>query len=71
MSNFTFAISTLLTLAGIGCAVVGVAGSEWKPFAIGLVFILGAGVFATLYAGSRFLAKGSTRGDGQVTDHSD
>ena len=53
MPRFAFATSAFLTLAGIGVAVIGIAAEEWKPAAIGLVLILGAGVFARLYRGTR------------------
>jgi hypothetical protein len=53
MSHLTLLLSTLFALTGIGCAIVGITGEQWKPVAVGLVLLLGAGVFATLYAGTR------------------
>jgi hypothetical protein len=46
MQFFSFGISTILALVGIVVA-------EFKPTADGLVLIFGAGVFATLYMGTR------------------
>ena len=60
MPVFSFAVSTILTLAGIGFSVFGILESEFKPTAIGLVLILGAGVFAALYLGTR---RGSGKSD--------
>jgi uncharacterized membrane protein YfcA len=53
MQQFSLATSTILTLAGIGLAIFGIAAEEWKQVAVGLVLIFGAGVFATLYLGAR------------------
>ena len=53
MRALAFGISTVLTLAGISFAVIGITKAEWKLTAIGLVLIFGAGVFATLYLGTR------------------
>ena len=50
----TFGISTILAVAGIGFAVVGIIQGEFKHTAIGLVLIFGAGVFATLFLGTRW-----------------
>ena len=50
---FSFGVSTILALAGIGFAVVGIIQAEFKQTAIGLVLIFGADVFATLYLGTR------------------
>ena len=54
MQFFSFGVSTILALAGIGFAVFGIAVAEFKPTAIGLVLIFGAGVFATLYISTRW-----------------
>ena len=56
MKFFSFATSTILALAGIGFAVVGIIQMEFKHTAIGLVLIFGAGVFATLYMGTRWVS---------------
>ena len=56
-SYFSFAVSTLLALAGIGLAVIGILQGEFKHSAIGLVLIFGAGVFATLYVGTRRVSR--------------
>jgi hypothetical protein len=55
LQTFSFGISTSLALAGIGFAVFGIVVAEFKPTAVGLVLILGAGVFATLYMGTRWI----------------
>ena len=54
---FSFGISTILALAGLGFAVFGILAAEFKPAAVGLVLIFGAGVFATLYLGTRWAAQ--------------
>ncbi len=54
---FSFGISTILALAGVGFAVFGIVVAEFKPTAIGLVLIFGAGVFATLYMGTRRVSR--------------
>ncbi len=57
MQVFSFGISTILALAGIGFAVFGIGVAEFKPTAIGVVLIFGAGVFATLYIGTRWVSR--------------
>jgi hypothetical protein len=65
MSVVSFGLSSLLALAGIVTAVVGISREEWKSAAIGLVLIFGAGVFATLYVGARWATRSaSPRQDG-------
>ena len=54
--TFSFGMSTFLALAGIGFAVFGIIAAEFKPTAVGLVLIFGAGVFATLYIGTRWVS---------------
>ncbi len=56
---FSFGVSTILALAGIGFAVVGIIQAEFKQTAIGLVLIFGAGVFATLYLGTQWVSRKS------------
>ena len=53
MSKVLFAFAALLAIAGIATSVYGIAQEHFKPTAIGLVLILGSGIFATLYVGSR------------------
>jgi len=53
MQLFSFGMATILAVAGIGTGVFGIVVTEWKPTAIGLVLLLGAGVFATLNIGTR------------------
>lgn len=53
MRRFSYLLSTLLTLSGVACAVLGILGESFKAASIGLVLIFGAGVFATLHLGSR------------------
>jgi hypothetical protein len=48
-----------LAVAGIGFAVVGIIQGEFKHTAIGLVLIFGAGVFATLFLGTRWASRKS------------
>jgi hypothetical protein len=52
MVRLTYAISAGLALCGTTTAVYGIAAGECKPFAAGLVLILGASVFAVLYLGA-------------------
>ncbi len=52
MSRLTYAISAVLALSGTATAVCGIVGGEFKPFAAGLILILGASVFAVLYLGT-------------------
>jgi hypothetical protein len=49
----TFAVSAALAAAGMGLAVAGIQGSELKPFLIGWVLLMGAGVFAILALAAR------------------
>ena len=56
---FSFGVSAILVLAGLGFAVVGIIQAEFKQTAIGLVLIFGAGVFATLYMGTRWVSRKS------------
>jgi hypothetical protein len=53
MSRLTYGISAILALSGTATAVYGISWGEYKPFVAGLVFILGASVFAVLYLGTR------------------
>jgi hypothetical protein len=53
---FSFGVSTILALVGVGFAVLGITAGEFKPTAVGLVLIFGAGVFATLYIGTRWVS---------------
>ncbi len=52
MSRLTYGISAVLALSGTATAVCGIVAGECKPFAAGLVLILGASVFAVLYLGT-------------------
>jgi hypothetical protein len=52
MSRFTYGTSAALALCGTATAVYGIVAGECKPFAAGLVLILGASVFAVLYLGT-------------------
>ena len=52
--NFLFQSSLLLAIAGIASAVSGIVVEQFKPILLGFVLICGAGVFATLYAGTRW-----------------
>jgi hypothetical protein len=56
LQAFSFGTSTILAVTGIGLAVLGIVAAEFKPIAVGLVLILGAGVFATLYIGTRWIS---------------
>ena len=53
MSRFTYVISTVLALCGTTTAVCGVVAEQWKAFLVGLVFLLGALIFAVLHIGTR------------------
>ena len=53
MRSFSFLLSTLLALTGVTCSMLGIINENFKAAAIGVVLIFGAGVFATLYLGSR------------------
>ncbi len=53
MQRFSLGMATILALAGIGTGVFGIIEGEWKPTAIGLMLVFGAGVFATLNMGTR------------------
>ena len=53
VTRFTYTTSAALALAGAATAVFGIVREESKPVGIGLVLILGAMVFARLYAGTR------------------
>lgn len=54
MSWIYLAISSLLALAGLGAALLGIIDSRWQPFVSGLVMLLAAGVFAVLFVGLRW-----------------
>jgi hypothetical protein len=53
MSIAWFVIAAAMALCGIAISVYGIANEHFKPTAIGLVLILGSGVFATLCLASR------------------
>lgn len=53
MRRFSFFLSSLFTLIGVACAVLGILGENFKAVLIGVVLIFGAGVFAKLYLGTR------------------
>lgn len=53
MRRFSFFFSSLFVLVGVACAVLGILGENFKSVLIGVVLIFGAGVFATLYLGTR------------------
>jgi hypothetical protein len=53
MRQFSYLLSSLLALIGVTCSVLGIANESFKAAAIGVVLIFAAGVFATLYLGSR------------------
>jgi hypothetical protein len=53
VARFTFALSALLTTAGVAAGLLGIAAGEFKPFAVGFVLLAGAAVFALLYVGTR------------------
>ena len=53
MRRFSYLLSTFLALAGVTCSVLGILNESLKAAAIGMILIFGAGVFATLYLGSR------------------
>lgn len=57
LQKFSFATSTLLALSGIALSIFGILFEEGKPLGIGFVLIFGAGVFATLYLGTRWASK--------------
>lgn len=57
--KFSFGISTILALAGIGFAVFGIVAAESKPTGVGLVLIFGAGIFAMLHMGTRWVSRNS------------
>ena len=59
LQMLTFGVSTILAVAGMGFAVGGMIHGEFKPTAIGLVLIFGAGVFATLFLGTRWASRKS------------
>lgn len=58
---FSFVTSSFLALAGIACALFGILAEELKPLAVGFVLIFGAGVFATLYLGTRWASQKPSR----------
>lgn len=59
LQKFSFAVSSLLASSGVVFAIFGIVQSEFKPAAIGLVLIFGAGVFATLFLGARLRVRQS------------
>lgn len=48
-----FQTSLLLAVAGLISAVSGIIIEQFKPILIGFVLMMGAGVLATLYLGTR------------------
>jgi hypothetical protein len=46
-------MGAVLATVGTVLAVLGILGNEFKPVAIGLVLLFGAGVFAILALGAR------------------
>ncbi len=55
LRHFLFTASSLLAIVGTIAAISGISGESFKAVLIGLVLIFAAGVFATLYLGSRSL----------------
>ena len=53
MRKLSFVAATILVVAGMTAALYGIGEERMKPIAVGLVLIFGAGVFATLYLGTR------------------
>lgn len=51
--NNLFQTSLLLAVSGLGSAVFGICVEQFKPILIGFVLLSGAGIFATLYLGTR------------------
>ncbi len=50
-----FATSALLAIVGTASSIGGILGESFKAISVGIVLIFAAGVFATLYLGSRNL----------------
>jgi hypothetical protein len=46
-------LAVVLVVFGVCAALFGISAEEWKAFIVGVVLILGSGVFATLHLGSR------------------
>ena len=65
MQIFSFGFSAALALSGIAFAVYGILDGAAKPAAIGLVLIFGAGVFASLYVGTRWASRQEGRAAGR------
>ncbi len=53
----SFGLSAVLAIVGVGLSVVGIVDEGFKTVAIGLVLIFAAGVFATLFLGTRVMAR--------------
>lgn len=53
MRKISYFLSTFLALSGLTFGVMGIALDSYKGAAVGILLIFGAGVFATLYLGSR------------------
>jgi len=53
MRQISFAVSSALAISGATVAVSGIINESFKISAVGLVLVFTAGVFATLYLGSR------------------
>ena len=53
--QLSFAASALLAIAGTIFAISGIMAESFKAISVGIVLIFAAGVFATLYLGSRNL----------------
>lgn len=53
MRQLSFGLSSLLALGGVGMGAMGIAMEQFKIASIGIILIFAAGVFATLYLGSR------------------
>lgn len=61
--KFLLNLSSLLALSGIASAVIGIVVEQFKPILLGFVLIGGAGVFATLYAGTRWGSQKPEQGE--------
>lgn len=53
MRYFSFIASSALACGGSTLSVIGILGESFKTALIGMVLVFTAGVFATLYLGSR------------------
>lgn len=65
MQAISFTLSAVLALSGLAITVFGITIEEWKAGLTGVAFLSCAGVFATLFVGTRWGSSAKTSDPGE------